>query len=181
MKKAKRLLALALVLGLALFAFVGCGGGDDDEGEAERTNVAQPGGSITWPEGLDTTARFATQIEGDTLYAVFNGIQTRTTAYFTPAGSSITLTSQATTESETRTEYRVILWRESYGAREYVADGTMYFTADGTCRTISFDGLEAGNRYKVGLAYDGGSRYMSGGLTIGGLAQADDLDDGEAA
>lgn len=182
MKKTKRLLALALALVLVAGAFTACGGqGDGDEGEVEDKNIAAPGGSITWPEGMDATVRFGTQIEGDTLYAVFNGIQARTSAYFTPAGSSITLTSKATTESEKRTEYRVILWKESYGAREYVTDGTMYFTANGDCYTGTFTGLEPGNRYKLGLAYDGGSYYISGGLTVSGLAQADALDDDSAA
>ena len=182
MKKAKRLLALALALVFAAAVFTACGNKDDgDEGEVENKNVAAPGGDIAWPEGMDTAARFATQVGGDTLYAVFNGVQNRTTAYFTPAGSSITITSKATTESEKRTEYRVTLWKESYGAREYVTGGTMYFTADGSCYTGTFSGLEPGNRYKLGIAYDGGSYYISGGLTVGGLAQADDLDDDDCA
>lgn len=181
MKKGKRLLALALALAFAALALTACGKKDEgDEGEVENKNIAAQGGSIEWPEGMDTTVRFNTQIEGDTLYAVFNGIQNRTTAYFTPAASSVTITSKATTESEKRVEYRVTLWKESYGAREYVTDGTMYFTADGSCYTGTFSGLEPGNRYKLGIAYDGGSYYISGGLTVGGLAQADNLDDDDS-
>ena len=180
MKHLKRLLALALVAMLALSLFTACGGSDDEEPELDEGNRAVAGGSIDWPEGLDTTQRFATQIAGDTLYAVFNGIQTRTTNYFVPAGDTITLTGYSTTESEKRKEYRVTLWKESYTGREYVTDGTMYFTADGSCYTGTFTGLVAGERYKVGLAYDGVSFYMSGGLSIGGLAQADDLDDSAA-
>ena len=176
MKRKNRFLALALALALALSLLPGCG--SEEEPEAATQNEAQLGGSITWPEeGLDTSATLASTIVGDTLYMVFNGVQARTSGYFTPAGDTITVTSSATTTSETRFAYRVTLWKETYGGREYVDGGTMYFTADGECRTGTFTGLEAGARYKIGLAYDGGSHYMSGGLTIAGLAQADALED----
>lgn len=177
MKRKNRFLALALALALALSLLPGCGG-SEEEPETTTKNEAQLGGSITWPEeGLDTSATLASTIVGDTLYMVFNGVQARTSGYFTPAGDTITITSSATTTSETRFAYRVTLWKETYGGREYVDGGTMYFTADGECRTGTFTGLEAGTRYKIGLAYDGGSHYMSGGVTIAGLAQADALDD----
>ena len=181
MKQTKRLWALALALVLAVGTLAGCGSSDEEPAVSNR-NEAAVGGSIAWPaEGLDTAATFATHSEGDVLYAVFNGVQTRTTGYFTPAGDTITLVSSATTTSETRTSYRVTLWKESYAGREYVDGGTMYFTADGQCRTGTFTGLEAGARYKVGIAYDGGSHYLSGGLTIGSLAQADELTDEDAS
>ncbi|WP_419503365.1 hypothetical protein [Candidatus Allofournierella excrementavium] len=177
MKRKNRFLALALAMVLALSLLPGCGG-SEEEPEATTKNEAQLGGSITWPEeGLDTSATLASTIVGDTLYMVFNGVQARTSGYFTPAGDTITITSSATTTSETRFAYRVTLWKETYGGREYVDGGIMYFTADGECRTGTFTGLEAGTRYKIGLAYDGGSHYMSGGVTIAGLAQADALDD----
>ena len=57
------------------------------------------------------------------------------------------------------------------------SQGILKADADGEYRTGTFTGLEAGARYKIGLAYDGGSHYMSGGLTIAGLAQADALED----
>ena len=177
MTRNNRLWALALALMLALSLLVGCGS-SEEEPEVTNKNEAQPGGSITWPEeGLDTSATLATTIVGDTLYMVFNGVQARTSGYFVPAGDTIIITSSATTTSEARFSYRVTLWKETYGGREYVDGGTMYFTADGEYRTGTFTGLEAGARYKIGLAYDGGSHYLSGGLTIAGLAQADALDD----
>ena len=178
MKATHRLIALGLALVLAAGLFAGCSDSEEEEPAVTNTNDAAPGGSITWPEeGLDTSATLASAIVGDTLYMVFNGVQARTSGYFTPAGDTITVTSSATTTSETRFSYRVTLWKETYGGREYVDGGTMYFTADGEYRTGTFTGLEAGARYKIGLAYDGGSHYMSGGLTISPLAQADALDE----
>ena len=117
MKRKNRFLALALALALALSLLPGCGG--EEEPEAATQNEAQPGGSITWPEeGLDTSATLASTIVGDTLYMVFNGVQARTRGYFTPAGDTITITSSATTTSETRFAYRVPLGKETYGGRE---------------------------------------------------------------
>ena len=131
MKRKTRLLTLALALALAAGLLAGCGG-ETEEPVAGARNEAQPGGSITWPEeGLDTSATLASAIQGDTLYMVFNGIQARTSGYFTPAGDTITLTSSATTTSETRFEYRVSLLKETYAGRVYVEGATMYFTAEG--------------------------------------------------
>ena len=116
MKRKNRFLALALALALALSLLPGCG--SEEEPEAATQNEAQLGGSITWPEeGLDTSATLASTIVGDTLYMVFNGVQARTSGYFTPAGDTITITSSATTTSETRFAYRVTLWKETYGGR----------------------------------------------------------------
>ena len=97
MKRKNRFLALALAMVLALSLLPGCGG-SEEEPEATTKNEAQLGGSITWPEeGLDTSATLASAIVGDTLYMVFNGVQARTSGYFTPAGDTITITSSATT------------------------------------------------------------------------------------
>ena len=84
MKRKNRFLALALAMVLALSLLPGCGG-SEEEPETTTKNEAQPGGSITWPEeGLDTSATLASTIVGDTLYMVFNGVQARTSGYFTP-------------------------------------------------------------------------------------------------
>lgn len=168
MKKLARLAALLLTLTLALGLFTACGGQqEDDEGEVDTRNIATAGGSISWPEGFALNERFSAGESGGTLYISVNGIQNRASGYFNIAGSSLTVVGQATTESENRKEFRVTLWKETTGAREYV--DTLYLKADGSCYTGSFTGLDAGARYKVGLAYDGGSYYLSGGVTVSGL------------
>ena len=169
MKHLNKLLALGLALLLACSLFAGCTKEDDSEGETDTRNWAEAGGSISWPEGFDTSERLTTTEKDGTLYASFNGVQSRTSGYFRPAGDTITVTGQATTESEKRKTWRVTLWKETTGAREYVDGGTLYLTADGSCYTGTFSGLDAGSRYKIGIAYDGGSYYLSGGVTVSGL------------
>lgn len=180
MNTLKRALCLVLVLALALCMFTACKKADEDEPEQEK-NYASSGGSINWPEGMDTTTRFASQKEGDVLYISYNGIQNRTSGYFEPAGSSVNITTTGVTESANRKEYRLTLWLETGTGREYVTDSTVYVTADNTHYTASFDGLTPGARYKIGIAYDGGSNYMSGGISISGLQGAEDVDTSDSA
>ncbi len=168
MNKTKRLLALAMTLLLAVCLFAGCGE-EMDEGEVDNRNVAAAGGSISWPEGFDSTARFSELQKDGTLYVAFNNVQSPNSGYFTPASDTITIVGRATTESENRTTWRVMLWQEVSGAREYVKGGTLYLTADGSCYTGTISGLDTGRRYKIGLGYDGGRYNMSGGVTVSGI------------
>lgn len=172
MKHCKKLVALLLILCCTALLFAGCGDEQQQEEEPDKRNIAQAGGSISWPEGFDTSQKETITTQGDTMYISFNNRQVVNGKYFTPSGSSITVTGRATTESENRTEYRVTLWKETTGSREYITGGTLYLTADGSCYTGTISGLEPGNRYKVGVAYDGGKYFMSGGITISGLAAA---------
>lgn len=167
--KTKRLLAVAMTLLLAVCLFAGCGE-DMDEGEVDNRNVAVAGGSISWPEGFDSTPRFNELQKDGTLYASFNNVQSPTSSYFTPAGDTLTIVGRATTESENRKTWRVMLWQEVSGAREYVDGCTLYLTADGSCYTGTFTGLDTGRRYKISLGYDGGRYNMSGGVTVSGIA-----------
>lgn len=177
MKRLKSLLALALALVLCLALFTGCNKTEDEEPEEEK-NIAVNGGSLTYPEGMDTSVKFSSQEENGVLYLSYNRTQTRTSGYFVPEGTSITITTTGVTESETRKEYRITLWQETTTGREYVTDGTLYVTADNTIYSGSFSGLTPGARYKIGVAYDGGSAYMSGGVSISGLAGAEAPEDG---
>lgn len=172
MKKLRRLAALMLVLVLAVSLFSGCSLIEQEtEAEPEQRNDAVPGGSISWPEGFDTSERFTQTQAGGVLYTSFNGIQDRTSDYFTPASDTVTIVGQATTESEKRKTFRVTLWKEGTESREYVAGGTLYLQADGSCYTGTFSNLDPASRYKIGLAYDGGnSFYMTGGVTVSGIA-----------
>ncbi len=190
MKRMKSLLALGLALAMAAFCLTGCSGTSEEEATSEAVEelyiASQAGGSITWPEGLDTTATFASQLDeaSGTLYVVFNSVQNRFTNYFTPAGSSITVTSYATSEKETATsQYLVTLWEETDSGRAYVNGHTIEFATGGECASATFDGLTPGKNYKIGIAYMSGVYRISGGLSVNGLsgAQALDLEDTETA
>jgi len=173
MNKTTRLLALAMTLLLAVCFFAGCSE-EMDEGEVDHRNVAVAGGSLSWPEGFDSTPRFNELQQDGTLYVAFNNVQSPASSYFTPAGDTLTIVGRATTESENRRTWRVMLWQEVAGAREYVEGCTLYLTADGSCYTGTFTGLDTGRRYKIGLGYDGGRYNMSGGVAVSGIVTGED-------
>ena len=90
----RRLLALALALCL-VFSLSACGKGSDDE-DPGLPHAEAGGSDVPYADGFDTTAKFNTGMNGDTLCIAFNGIQKRDTGYFQPAGATITLTAAAT-------------------------------------------------------------------------------------
>lgn len=182
MKKTALHRAAALLMAAMFCAIllVGCGSSDDPvEEDTSKVIEAQPGGnSVPFSEGFDTTKRYASEVVGDTLCLAFNNIQTYTSSYFTAAGDTITVTANASAESENNKTFRVVLWKRVDGGAEYFGNGerpgTMEFTADGSNYSAQFSGLEPGVQYKVGLAYDGRGKYrMSGQLSVQGLAGAE--------
>ena len=49
-----------------------------DEDEVDDLSYATGGGDVTFPETMDTTAsKLVSEVDGDTLYVAFNGIQNR--------------------------------------------------------------------------------------------------------
>ena len=83
----RRLLALALALCL-VFSLSACGKGSDDE-DSGLPHAEAGGSDVPYADGFDTTAKFNTGMNGDTLCIAFNGIQKRDTGYFQPAGDTI--------------------------------------------------------------------------------------------
>ena len=81
----RRLLALALALCL-VFSLSACGKGSDDE-DPGLPHAEAGGSDVPYADGFDTTAKFNTGMNGDTLCIAFNGIQKRDTGYFQPAGA----------------------------------------------------------------------------------------------
>ena len=60
-----------------------------DEDEVDDLSYATGGGDVTFPETMDTTAsKLVSEVDGDTLYVAFNGIQNRSTNYLV-AGSAM--------------------------------------------------------------------------------------------
>lgn len=187
MRNKTRLMAAGMACVLA-FSLAGCdfretatnilikvlGVEDSDEDESSTDIYAPAGGSVTFPEGFDSTSRWTTQIQDGNLYIGFNGIQNKNTGYFSPAGTSVTISSYASTESTGLTEYKAALWALSADATstQYVPDSTIYYTtsADGTCYTYTIEGLDPGTKYKVVVSFDAGSAYISGGMQVTGIA-----------
>ena len=90
--------------------------GEASQEEEANETMAQAGGDVTFPESMDTSeGKLVTQVEGDTMYVAFNGIQNRNTDYFVAASDSITVTGYATTEStnENYQTFKVALWQLS--------------------------------------------------------------------
>ena len=188
MKLTKRIgvAALALVLALSLTAcspkdmlgnmimgvadLFGMRSESSNDDEAEET-VATPGGSISFPEGMDTQSRFPTMVSGDTLYIAFNGISNRSTDYFVAASDTVTLTAYATTESATILEFKAALWElsDDQTKTSYLQGSTVYFPTGGECSTYTVSGLTPGKMYKVTVSYDSVSYYITGGMTVTGV------------
>ena len=149
------------------------GEASDEEDEADET-VASAGGDVTFPEGMDTTeSKLVTQVEGDTMYVAFNGIQNRSTDYFVAAGDSVTITGYATTEStnENYQTFKVALWElsDDRATTSYVIGSTIYYPTDGTNYSYTITGLTPGRQYKVTVSYDSVKFYVTGGLKVQGL------------
>lgn len=143
------------------------------EEEADET-MAQAGGDVTFPESMDTSeGKLVTQVEGDTMYVAFNGIQNRNTDYFVAASDSITVTGYATTEStnENYQTFKVALWQLSDDSTTtgYVTGSTIYYPTDGTNYSYTITGLTPGKQYKVNISYDSSIFYVTGGLKVQGL------------
>lgn len=146
-----------------------------DEGDDEATEtMAAEGGSITYPEGFDSTGTNSL-LQGGTLYLSLNDIQYYNTDYFTTAGDTVTVTSYGSTDASKTgyTSYKVALWELSDDGKttSYVPGSTIYFTvsSDETCYTYDIGGLTPGKKYKARISFDSTQARITGGMTISGL------------
>lgn len=153
---------------------------EEDSADAEETTdvYAPAGGSITFPEGMDTASRMVTQLDGGTLYASFNGIQNRSTSYFVAAGDTLTITAYATTASPGLLEFKTAIWElsDDQTTTTYLPGTTVYYTTGGECYTQAVSGLTPGKRYKINISYDSGSYFITGGMMVTGVG-TDELTD----
>lgn len=146
---------------------------DEEEDEATET-MAVEGGSITYPEGFDTSGTNAL-LQNGTLYLSLNDMQYYSTDFFTPAGDTVTVTSYGSTDASKTgyTSYKVALWElsEDGSTTSYVPGSTVYFTvsSDETCYTYDIGGLTAGKKYKARISFDSTQARITGGMTISGL------------
>ena len=146
--------------------------GSDGEDEQTTTKWAESTtDTITLPEGLDATARFATTLVDGSMYIVFNGIQKRDTGYFSAPNGSLTFTVSATAEAENLQKFKIAVWKLVDGGTQYVDGTTVYYKTDGTCYAKTIDGLDPSARYRLTLSYDKSSYYMYGQVRVDGIGE----------
>ena len=157
MKMKKRIVVLLMALVLAV-GLTGCkdtlksivhkaAGTSDEVQEEDTTRWADQTSDPLIIQGIaDSSAKFATATADGCLYAVFNGIWSRQTSYFT-----------------------VPVWKKVDGGAEYVADSTYYIHTDGTDYRCTISGLDPAAQYRVTISYDSSKYYLYGLLKVEGI------------
>ena len=179
MKMKKRIAALLLAAVLAV-SLTGCKdalksivhkatGTSDEVQEEDTTRWAEQTGDPLIIQGIaDASAKFATATADGCLYAVFNGIWSRQTSYFTvPSG---TLNIMACGTAEGTQKFKVALWKKVDGGAEYVPESTYYVKTNGTDYRCTVSGLDPAAQYRVTISYDSSRYYLYGLLKAEGVA-----------
>lgn len=179
MKMKKRIAALLLAAVLAV-SLTGCKdalksivhkatGTSDEVQEEDTTRWAEQTSEPLIIQGIaDASVKFATATADGCLYAVFNGIWSRQTSYFTvPSG---TLNIMACGTAEGTQKFKVALWKKVDGGAEYVPESTYYVKTDGTDYRCTVSGLDPAAQYRVTISYDSSRYYLYGLLKAEGIA-----------
>ena len=179
MKMKKRIAALLLAAVLAV-SLTGCKdalksivhkatGTSDEVQEEDTTRWAEQTSEPLIIQGIaDASAKFATATADGCLYAVFNGIWSRQTSYFTVPGGTLNIMACGTAEG-TQT-FKVALWKKVDGGAEYVPESTYYVKTDGTDYRCTVSGLDPAAQYRVTISYDSSRYYLYGLLKAEGIA-----------
>ena len=153
MKMKKRIAALLLAAVLAV-SLTGCKdalksivhkatGTSDEVQDEDTTRWAEQTGDPLIIQGIaDASAKFATATADGCLYAVFNGIWSRQTSYFTVPSGTLNI----------------------------MACGTAYVKTDGTDYRCTVSGLDPAAQYRVTISYDSSRYYLYGLLKAEGIA-----------
>ncbi len=83
-------------------------------------------------------------------------------------------TSASETESKKIRTFVVSLWHRIEGGTQYVEGHSSEFPADGELYTVDLTDLEPGESYKLTISYDSGSYGITGGMSVDGLASAEE-------
>ena len=178
MKMKKRLLALLLATALVM-ALTGCKetlktvaqkvtGSSSEVQEEDTTRWAESTSDDLIIQGIaDPSAKFATATADGCLYAVFNGIWTRQTSYFTVPGGTLNIMACGTAEGTQK--FKVALWKKVDGGAEYVPESTYYVKTDGTDYRCTVSGLDPAAQYRVTISYDSSKYYLYGLLKVEGI------------
>ena len=178
MKMKKQLLALLLAAVMVL-SLTGCKetlkkvaqkvtGHSEEVQEEDTTRWAEATTDPLIIQGIaDSSAKFATATADGCLYAVFNGIWSRQTDYFTVPGGSLTITGYGTAEGTQR--YKVSVWQKVAGGAQYVNGSTYYIKTDGQNYRCVISGLDPAAQYRVTISYDSSKYYLYGLLKVEGI------------
>lgn len=180
MKTKKRFLAVVLAAALLVAGLTGCKdalrgvaqkitGSSGEVQEEDTTRWADATADPLIIQGIaDASAKFDTAMVDGTLYAVFNGIWSRQTDYFTVPGGSLTITGYGTAEGTQR--YKVSVWQKVAGGAQYVNGSTYYIKTDGQNYRCVISGLDPAASYRLTISYDSSRYYLYGGLKVEGIA-----------
>ena len=178
MKMKKRIVVLLMALVLAV-GLIGCkdtlksivhkaSGTSDEVQEEDTTRWAEQTSEPLIIQGIaDASAKFDTAVVDGTLYAVFNGIWTRQTSYFTVPSGTLNIMGCGTAEGTQK--FKVALWKKVDGGAEYVPDSTYYIKTDGQNYTCTVSGLDPAAQYRVTISYDSSRYYLYGLLKVEGV------------
>ena len=177
MKMKKRIIALLLAVLLAV-GLIGCKdvlkgivhktGTSDEVQEEDTTRWADATADPLIIQGIaDSSAKFAAATADGCLYAVFNGIWSRSTDYFTAPTGSLNIMACGTAEGTQK--FKVALWKKVDGGAEYVPDSTYYIHTDGTNYRCTVSGLDPAAQYRVTISYDSSRYYLYGLMKVEGV------------
>lgn len=179
MKMKKRFIALVLAAVMLAAGLTGCKealsgvahkitGSSSEVQEEDTTRWAEQTSDPLIIQGIaDASAKFSTATADGCLYAVFNGIWTRQTGYFTvPSG---TLNIMACGTAEGTQKFKVAVWKKVDGGAEYVPESTYYVKTDGTDYRCTVSGLDPAAQYRVTISYDSSRYYLYGLLKVEGI------------
>ena len=179
MKMKKQLLALLLAAVMVL-SLTGCKetlkkvaqkvtGHSEEVQEEDRVQGADPSFDPLDIQGIaDSSAKFAAATADGCLYAVFNGIWSRSTDYFTAPSGSLSIMACGTAEGTQK--FKVALWKKVDGGAAYVPDSTYYVKTDGTDYRCTISGLDPAAQYRVTISYDSSRYYLYGLMKVEGIA-----------
>ena len=180
MKTKKRFLAVVLAAALLVAGLTGCKdalrgvaqkitGSSGEVQEEDTTRWADATADPLIIQGIaDASAKFDTAMVDGTLYAVFNGIWSRSTGYFTAPTGSLSIMACGTAEGTQK--FKVALWKKVDGGAEYVPDSTYYIHTDGTNYRCTVSGLDPAAQYRVTISYDSSRYYLYGLMKVEGIA-----------
>ena len=179
MKMKKQLLALLLAAVMVL-SLTGCKetlkkvaqkvtGHSEEVQEEDTTRWAEATTDPLIIQGIaDASAKYATATADGCLYAVFNGIWSRKTEYFTVPSGLLSIYGCGTTDGGAQ-KFKVSLWKKVDGGAQYVDNTTFYFTADGQNYHCDIDNLDPNASYRVTISYDSSRYYLYGLMKVEGI------------